>query len=361
MSDPSITFFRVGNGNFTLIKTDDVNIVIDLKGTEEKTSLEVLRPFLPEENGVLRLDVLCVTHGDQDHCGGFAEFKEEMDEGKLIVGEIWHPNYDRTLVTEEKDLPEDYLKLHEEIMRRRGVEGNEYGDVEVPLTAWDDEGAAFVAVPKPDEFSMKVLSPYIKDEGDRDWDVNDVSLVLNLEVLELSILFPGDSSAKTWQERIIPYTLSKEEMRDWAEAIILVASHHGSYSFFGEDRDAVREADPYPDNYEALDKIGPDLLLVSAERRFPTSRDQSGQQPPHYGAYKWYHKWYRENHGVAEDDKHPDRFKYSADGHLRLEHGDDGWNWIDDWSPPDDDGGGDVGKGFRYRSGPTRRAGSGYA
>ena len=96
-----------------------------------------------------------------------------------------------------------------------------------------------------------------------------------------------------------------------------------------------------------------------AEARFPTSRDQSGDTPPHYSAYKWYHKWFRENRGVSEDDKHPDEFKYTADSHIRLEHGNDGWNWVDDWSP--DDGGGNGGKGFVYRGGETRRGGGRYA
>lgn len=177
MSSPSITFFQVGNGNFSLIQVGDANIVVDINGTktelgeEGKTPLEMLRPFLPEEDGTLRLG-----------------------------------------------------------------------------------------------FSMRVLSPYIKDEGDTDWDVNDVSLVLNLEIEGLSILYPGDSSAKTWQERVIPYTLNKDGMGDWAEADFLLASHHGSYSFFGENRDEVREAYPSPDNYEALDYVEPDHLLVLAER-----------------------------------------------------------------------------------------------
>ena len=365
MIDPSITFFKVGNGNFTLIQVDGVNVVVDINGTKEeegtggKTALEMLRPFLPVDGGVRRLDVLCITHGDQDHCGGFAEFKEEIDAGRLAVGEIWHSNYDRTLVTEESKLPKDYLALRAEILRRRRCGSSRYGDVEVPLSAWQDESAAFSAARRPDGFSMKVLSPYYKDKGDRDWQVNDVSLVLNIEVLGLNVLHPGDSSAKTWQERIIPYTLRRPGMEGWARAEILVASHHGSYSFFGENRDAVREADPYPDNYEALNFVEPDHLLVPAEKRFPTSRDKSGEDPPHYSAYKWYHKWFRENRGVSEYTLHPDEFKYTADGHVRLERSSDGWHWVDDWSPPDDDG--DGGRGFVYRRGQTRRGGSEYA
>lgn len=81
MSNPSVTFFQVGNGNFTLIQIGDTNIVVDINGTKTelgeqgKTPLEMLRPFLPEEGGTLRLDVLCITHGDLDHCGGFPSSK----------------------------------------------------------------------------------------------------------------------------------------------------------------------------------------------------------------------------------------------------------------------------------------------
>jgi hypothetical protein len=105
---------------------------------------------------------------------------------------------------------------------------------------------------------------------------------------------------------------------------------------------------------------------VLAEKQFPTSRDESGRQPPHYAAYKWYHKWFREHRGVSEEDEHPEEFKYTADGHIRLERGDDGWELVDDWSPDDDgggngDGGSDGDKGFRYRPGPTRRRGDEYA
>src|SRR5829696_3462408 len=119
---------------------EGINIVVDINGTEEKSSLEILKPFLPERNGKHHLDVLCITHGDLDHCGGFAEFKKEIDEERLVVGEIWHSNYDRTQVIEPSKLPEDYLTLREEILRRRAAKNTEYGDLEVPLTAWDKIG-----------------------------------------------------------------------------------------------------------------------------------------------------------------------------------------------------------------------------
>jgi beta-lactamase superfamily II metal-dependent hydrolase len=346
-----------------LLQLDGVSIVVDINGTKDelgatgKTSLEILRPFLPAENGTLRLDVLCVTHGDRDHCGGFAEFKEEIDKGSLIVGEIWHPNYDRTEREAVSALPKDYLALRTEILRRRRGGNSGYGDVEIPLTAWQDETAAFDAVRCPDGFAMKVLSPYRKDKGDEDWQVNDVSLVLNIQVYGLSILHPGDSSAKTWRERVIPYTLKKQGMTDWAKADCLIASHHGSYTFFGEDHEAVLNANPYPYNYDALHYVDPDVLLVLAKEHFPEN-DEKGGLPPHYAAYKWYRTWFRENRGESEDNDYAGRFKYTADGHIRLERGDDGWGFNDGWAP--DDGGG-GGKGFRWRPEPTRRGGDEYA
>lgn len=331
----SITFFPVGNGNFCLIKVGDTTIVFDICDTEEETSLERLKPFLREEDGVYYLDVLCISHGDEDHCGGFAKFREEIDDGTLVVGAIWHSDYDRTKVKKEDEvLPEDYLALKDEIDRRKEISSPSYGDIQVPLVTGVDESYAFEGLEKPEGFSLDVLNPF-EDEDEEDRDVNDMSLVINLEVSGLSLLFPGDTGSGVWQERIIPYLEDGND--DLAQAPILVVSHHGSYTFFGKTREEVRDADPYPDNYEALDFIQPGYLIISAESRFPTSRDSSGDSPPHYAAWKWYHKWFRDNRDVAEDDKHPESFRYTSEGYVRLEYGDDGWDFIDDWSPGDGD------------------------
>ncbi len=361
MAERCITFFQVGNGNCCLVQIDEFTMVFDMKGTGERTSWELLAPFLRLDDGVRYLDVLCISHGDQDHCGGFGDFAERIRDGSLVVGSIWHPNYDRTKVDDESDLPDDYLALHQEILRRQAVESPAYGDLEVPLTAWDDESRAFEGLTTPPpEVSLRVLSPYVKDEGDFDWDVNDVSLVLRMTVSDLSLLWPGDSSSKIWQERIIPLTLSNEDKKDWARAYVSLASHHGSSTFFGSDREEVLNADPTPENYEALDYIEPQILIVSAASRFPISGDESGDQPPHYAAWKWYHKWFRDNRGVAEEDKHPGSFRYTADGHLRLELDDGGWDWRQDWSPPEDGGSGGAALGFRHRGGGTQRSGGQY-
>lgn len=361
MSERSVTHFQVGNGNCCLIRIDEFCLLIDTHGTAEKSSYEILEPLLPERNGSKYIDVYCNTHGDQDHCGGFEELISFIEDGDLIIGSIWHPNYDRIDIEGIDGLSNDYIALHSEIVRRREVIDPEYGDIEVPLTAWDTESDAFVGLDLPSDFSIRVLSPYLKDEGDESLDVNDMSLVLNVSISGLNILFAGDSSSKIWQERIIPYTLDNEDKSDWAKSDILVVSHHGSFTFFGENREDVRDADPYPGNYPTLDFIEPNMLIISATSKFPLSGDCSGEQPPHYAAWKWYHQWFREKHGIDEDDKHPDNFKYTSDGHIRMEHKDGKWVWKTDWSPDEPEEESSENVRFVYHGGETRRDGSHYA
>lgn len=357
----SVSFIQVGNGNFSLLQIDNTNILMDIKNTEDKTSWEILKPLLRKDGKKYILDILCISHGDQDHCGGYAEFQKMIDDGKLIIGSIWHPNYDRTKVTDKSDLPDDYLKLHKEILRRKKVEDAKFGDIQIPLTAWDDETKAFAGLDLPSDLKLKVLNPYIKDDGDTDWDPNDISLVINISISGLNVLFTGDSGSEIWKDRIIPYTLKKNGKTDWAKAEVLVASHHGSYSFFGSDRESVLDADPYPENYEALKYIEPGYLVISASSKFPTNGDESGDLPPHYAAWKWYHNWFKDNKDVKDSEKHPSRFKYTFDGHVHLKLGDDGkWIFKSDWTPDDDpDKGGDV--RFINRGGTTKRPETGYA
>jgi len=372
MADRSITFFPVGNGNCCLIEIDDLRIAIDLKGTDKAAAYELLKPHLSEEDGRKRLDVLCITHGDGDHCAGFGEMKKEMDKGRLIIGTIWHPNFDRTKVDDDSELPEDYKALHAEIMRRRSIKNPQFGDLEQPLTAWDTERKAFEGFDEiPEQLSLHVLSPYLKDDETGDLDINNLCLVLNIEVSGLKVLFPGDSGSPVWQDRIFPHTLHSDDKSEWAKSDILLVSHHGSWKFFGRTtREDVLDADPTPENYEALDYIKFNDLVVSASSRFPTARDQSGDLPPHYAAWKWYHHWARKNLSVSEDDKHPDCFRYTANGHLRLEYGDNGWEWVTDWSPDDDGNGSGAGgtesgtqrksTGFKYREKEDTRRGPGH-
>lgn len=330
----NVTHFNVGNGNCSVIDSDDFVMIIDLNKTEDKESAyDLLKPFFRQKDGKDTIDVLYITHGDEDHCLGFKKFKEEIDKGNLVIGSIWHQGYDREKNHDSKKqpaLPEDYLELNKEIKRRQSITNPGFGDLEKALKAKESNSEAFVGLDEPENFNVKVLSPIAGENEDSSYCHNDLSLIINFEIEGKTILYSGDASSKYWQERIIPEVLNNKDYSNWAEAEILEIGHHGSYDFFGQDRDTVRGSDE-PDNYEALEKINPLDLIISAESRFPITGDSSGEQPPHYAAWKWYHKWFRDNRGVKEKDSHPHQFKYTSEGNVRLEFNGEKWNWVSNW------------------------------
>jgi beta-lactamase superfamily II metal-dependent hydrolase len=336
MSNKSkLTHFKVGNGNCSIIEADDFLMVIDLNKTEDKdSSYNLLKPFFRQKGGKDTIDVLYITHGDEDHCLGFKKFKEEIDAGNLVIGTIWHQGYDREKNHDpEKDseLPEDYLELNKEIKRRNDISDPEFGNIVKALKAKNNSTEAFDGIDKPDNLDVKVLSPFKGDDEDSIYNHNDLSLMINITFEGKSTLYSGDTSSKYWQDKIIPDLLNKGEYSNWGKANILEVGHHGSYDFFGESREDVRDSISDPDNYEALDKIEPDELIISSENKFPLSGDSNGDQPPHYAAWKWYHKWFRVNHNVDENDKHPSQFKYTSEGNIRLEYDGFHWIYIDNW------------------------------
>lgn len=330
----SITHFSVGNGNCSVIKSDDFVMMVDLNKTEDKdSSYDLLKPYFRQKDGKDTIDVLYITHGDEDHCLGFKKFREEIDKGKLVIGSIWHQGFDREKNHDPKKdaaLPEDYLELNKEIKRRQKVSDPKFGDIEKALKAKDDNTDAFDGLDEPENFTVRVISPLKKDNEDCGYNHNDLSLIIKFEIEGKTILYTGDAHGKYWQERIIPEVLDISKYSDWAQAEILEVGHHGSFDFFGEDRDKVR-TDDEPDNYGALDRINPDDLILSAEDKFPTNGDSKRDLPPHYAAWKWYHKWFRDNHDVKENDKHPDQFKYTSEGNVRLEFDGKKWKWIKNW------------------------------
>jgi beta-lactamase superfamily II metal-dependent hydrolase len=325
-----IVHFNVGNGNCCVVEAEDFVMAIDLKNTDEKTSYEIVSPFFRDYNGKKCLDVLVITHGDKDHCEGYCKFQDEIDEGKLTIGKIIHQDYDRVKSESDPEWSKDYEILQKEINARSKKNESKFGELVAKPKNGDKVATVLEGVTYPSDLEFDVISPFEGDDENSDYDVNDLSLVFRLNLKDLGgMLFTGDSSSKYWQDKIVP-SLDKEQ----GKAKYLVTAHHGSYSFFGKTRDEVRDADPEPDNYEALSKINPEELIISAASKFPTNGDSNGDQPPHYAAYKWYHKWFRDNRGVKpqKDEPHPNKWYYTSEGNICLEWENDKWAIDTDWS-----------------------------
>lgn len=328
-----IRAFRVGNGNCVLVGVGTQTFLFDMASrptTDDDngaTAWDLVSPWLgTDPQGRKVLDVFFNSHGHTDHCGGFGKFKEECDAGRLKIGEIWHNGHDRLWQENRADLESqgaaDYLALRDEIKRRESI-APAFGDVAAALYAGNTDANCFTVVSKPADFVFEVVNPTKEAIGKKEKLTNDHSIVLRLRFSGRDFLFAGDAESASWQNSILKNALWKTRVH----SSVAFISHHGSFTFFGPDRDVVRDADPHPLNYPAMDAILPFNLIISACSRFRTLRDYTRGLPPHYSAYKWYKKWFVDNRSVASTVEHPDAWKYTADGDIYMEYNGSEWQF----------------------------------
>ncbi len=195
-----------------------------------------------EARYVRRLACAAFMHPHEDHVSGL---KSLVDAG-FVFDEIWesgHPLSDE----DAKDNPayEDYLSVIEEY--------EEKGKVKKPKSAsgkWrEDFHGADVYCLGP----SKHLNAADADDTSRE-AIHNRCLILRIATDEMTVLLPGDSAVRQWKDRIVPYY-----DKGLLEADVLVASHHGSRTFFKRDKDD----DPYE---EAIEAIDPDYTLIQRRR-----------------------------------------------------------------------------------------------
>ena len=85
------------------------------------------------------------------------------------------------------------------------------------------------------------------------------SVVLQIRYGGTALLLTGDSDWKCWKEKIIP------NFSNSVKSEILIASHHGSRSFFTDEENDTIDVKKNPDTtyLESIDKIDPDVVLIS--------------------------------------------------------------------------------------------------
>lgn len=88
------------------------------------------------------------------------------------------------------------------------------------------------------------------------------SIVLSLQYAERSILLTSDSDWKAWRDKIVP----NFEESGLLKSEVLLASHHGSRSFFTDERENEHiepEANPETTYTDSLEYIDPSITLIS--------------------------------------------------------------------------------------------------
>lgn len=185
-SEFSVHFINVGQGDCTLIKTPDGNILIDAgENGYETTVLDYL-----EVQGVDSLKYLVATHPHSDHIGGVAEVLDAVETENIIMPRLSKSNTPTTVT---------YEKM---------------------LTAIQNSGAKVISAKPRNEYScggadFTVLAPFEQDEN-----LNNMSVVLKLTYKGYSFIFSGDAE-KAVENQILKagYDISAD---------VYKGAHHGS-------------------------------------------------------------------------------------------------------------------------------------
>ncbi len=255
-----------GQGNSVALRLPDGSIMvvdIDCHGDTPVDPVSYLKELVSEEYDavadcyVRRLACAAFTHPHEDHISGL---KPLVDAG-FVFDEIWESGH-RLSDEEAEDNPayDDYLTVLEEY--------EEDGKVKKPTSAsgkWQED---FHGVDVYCLGPSKHLNAADADNTSRE-AIHNRCLILRIVTDEMSVLLPGDSAINQWRDRIVP-----NYGEDLIVADVLVASHHGSRTFFKEDEDD----DPYED---AIEAIAPDYTLISVGK-------DNDYDHPHEDALKLY-------------------------------------------------------------------------
>jgi beta-lactamase superfamily II metal-dependent hydrolase len=236
----------VGSGNMILLVLPNQKcILVDCNVTEDQKDeiLSYLRKAIPKKRypgdseEFQWIDIFANSHRNEDHIRGLDVLNAEFP-----VRNIWDSGQTGE-GTESADY-QYYMGL-----RRRLIE--KYGE-------------SAVVVPEPSH------TPLLNEAGtciyclnssewcDENSDSHDAMLVLKVVHGGRSIMLPGDSDYLTWKQRIYP------EFAHELRSEVLIASHHGSRSFFMEvipDQEYSRK-DFWTDHLKTID---PNLVIISVD------------------------------------------------------------------------------------------------
>jgi beta-lactamase superfamily II metal-dependent hydrolase len=262
--DPTLEcyFLDVGQGDSTLIVTPGrKRILIDggkspargRAGQAEQSLTWMYR--LDEVDEPVVIDLLVITHADEDHIGGLVNLVLNR---LITVKRVVHsgiatydaPNPDDDLGVRDGDLlitthdslddldaPSQHPLSKQFLAWKTALEleGVEYGRVQAggEIDVGDPAVTIRVLGPIPDELpSGEVALEWL---GDKSHTINGHSVVMSLEYKNARVLLPGDVN-KEGSARLLADAWSAQHL----DAHVLKAPHHGSHEFAPEFLEAVR-------------------------------------------------------------------------------------------------------------------------
>jgi len=330
----TIHHFPVGNGDMTLIKIASNNqfhyVLVDLHirngsaDDEDKChAIQELHEFLEKDgDGRPYVDVMVLTHPDEDHIRGFKEhfhqgqldnyvIPNDGERGKIIIREIWSSPLIFRRKSKKHTLCDDALTFNTEAKRRVNLY-REQGSIRdqgdrIRLIGKDIEGKtddimnivyqegeviSILNEVYTQEVQVLVLGPLSDDEfEDSDAiDKNRSSIILQWGIASHGyqnpsnyILLAGDASVESWE---ILWKKHRDDVTK-LQYDILLAPHHCSWHTLSHDSySKTKDPKISEDARSALSQARTGAVIVSSSN---TIKDDKND-PPNYGAKSEYEK-----------------------------------------------------------------------
>lgn len=292
-----IVHFPVGNGDMTLIRAGDRYILTDLnirKCSEQETNqcdvAHELYAILPRDAyDRPYVDVLVLTHPDDDHCRGFEAYFHTgsigdyrhgtADNGrdKIIAREIWFSDIVYKRISDDHKLGADAQKFRTEATRRKNLfkkygvcDQNEslkiIGDHQNADPDWRVEGLVHR---RGENLSVgsalaHILSPMDDEIFDdlNEKDKNDSSVMLQWAINGNKILICGDLGVHplkyVWEE-------NKNNVSN-LEYDLLLVPHHCSWHSLSYQNSDDPNAVVCQDALNALSQVRPGAIMVASSK-----------------------------------------------------------------------------------------------
>ena len=246
-----VYFINVGHGNMSLVKTKNKNILIDCNITDDNDALNQINEVFNNKN----IDIFIITHLHKDHMQGINAL---LDDG-FKIQKVYESGfrYSEDNDSAKEDLYKDVVKFLDD----------HNAEVLEPSTN------AFI---KDRELNLYCLNSMCdKNIEDENIAIHYNCLVIKIEENNNSILYCGDTNREIWEAEIV------DKFKHLLETNILLASHHGSRTFFyhhGKNKD---DEDAYK---EHIKNIIPEYTIISAKN----NDEKKENWPPHDDAVKIY-------------------------------------------------------------------------
>ena len=241
-----------------IVFPDNTVMLFDCNVTEEKEEelIKFLDRFIPKrydsetKEFVKEIDIFVNSHRDIDHLRGLKKIN-----AKFKIKSIWDSG--QSGANTNNDDYNYYMYLRREL--RKENEKNLFVPTPSNIEVCTIGDANIYCLAAEEDFKDN----YINEIRMQAKIQHTNSMVLLITYAGRKVLLTGDSDWKSWKEKIVP-NFSKYSI-NYENTDILIASHHGSKSFFTDETNEHIDEETNPDTtyLESIKLINPIITLIS--------------------------------------------------------------------------------------------------